>query len=113
MDFFSIRSEYQTTTANTSEPEEVLARTNGWLGYRGATIGAYGTLSQLTGLDHRALLPPTYQRAAEKISISGHAQRLHPESAVFNEGWAVPHYPVEDDHSRPVNAVERQRFNRC
>jgi hypothetical protein len=34
-------------------------------------------------------------------------QRLHPESAVFNEGWAVPHYPVDNRSSRgtlsPVN----------
>ena len=44
------------------EAEEPLASTlsarASWFGYRGPVLSQYGTLSQLTGLDHTVLLPP-------------------------------------------------------
>ncbi len=83
------------------EPEKLLAARTAWVGYRGATIGPYGTLSQLTGLDHRALLPPYLPAGrGEDVLFGIMLQRLHPESAVYNEGWAVPHYPIENRSSR-------------
>jgi hypothetical protein len=86
---------------NTSGLEKTLASRTTWVGYRGATIGLKGTLSQLTGLDHRTLLPPYLPAGrGEDLLFSIMLHRLHPESAVFNEGWAVPHYPSEDRSSR-------------
>ena len=84
-----------------SEPKKLLAAQATWIGYRGATIGAYGTISQLTGLNHGALLPPYLPAGrGEDMLFAIMLQRLHPESAVYNEGWAVPHHPVEDRATR-------------
>ena len=73
----------------------------GWMGYRGDTIGAYGVMSAITGLNHHVLLPPYLPAGrGEDLLFGAMLQRLHPESAVFNEGWAAPHYPVEDRSTR-------------
>jgi hypothetical protein len=99
--FFQSEASIKRLLDSSSEPSEVLAARTSWLGYRGPTIGSYGTLSQLTGLDHRALLPPYFPAGrGEDILFGIMLQRLHPESAVFNEGWAVPHCPMNDRSSR-------------
>lgn len=73
----------------------------GWMGYRGDTIGAYGVMSAITGLNHHVLLPPYLPAGrGEDLLFGAMLQRLHPESAVFNEGWGAPHYPVEDRSTR-------------
>lgn len=73
----------------------------GWMGYRGDTIGAYGVMSAITGLNHHVLLPPYLPAGrGEDLLFGVMLQRLHPESAVFNEGWAAPHYPLEDRSTR-------------
>jgi hypothetical protein len=95
--FFQPKSSIKRLLDSDSEPKKRLGARATWIGYRGATIGAYGTLSQLTGLNHGALLPPYLPAGrGEDMLFAIMLQRLHPESAVFNEGWAVPHHPVED-----------------
>ncbi|MDA9941384.1 hypothetical protein N9C62_02125 [Luminiphilus sp.] len=99
--FFQSEASIKRLLDSSPEPSEVLTARASWLGYRGPTIGSYGTLSQLTGLDHRTLLPPYLPAGrGEDILFGIMLQRLHPESAVFSEGWAVPHYPVNDRSSR-------------
>ena len=99
--FFQSEASIKRLLDSSSEPSEVLAARTSWLGYRSPTIGSYSTLSQLTGLDHRALLPPYLPAGrGEDILFGIMLQRLHPESAVFNEGWAVPHCPMDDRSSR-------------
>ena len=99
--FFQSEASIKRLLGSSSEPSEVLAARTSWLGYRGPTIGSYGTLSQLTGLDHRALLPPYLPAGRGEDMLFGvMLQRLHPESAVFSEGWGVPHYPLNDRSSR-------------
>jgi PAS domain-containing protein len=99
--FFQSEASIKRLLDSSSEPSEVLAARASWLGYLGPTIGSYGTLSQLTGLDHRALLPPYFPAGrGEDVLFGIMLQRLHPESAVLSEGWAVPHYPVNDRSSR-------------
>ena len=95
--FFLPEASIKRLLENTSEPEELLGARAAWLGYLGATVSSYGTLSQLTGLNHCALLPPYLPAGrGEDILFGAMLQRLHPESAVSNEGWAVPHYPVDN-----------------
>jgi hypothetical protein len=95
--FFQPEASIKRLLENTSEPEGLLAARTTWLGYRGTTISTYGTISQLTGLNHCALLPPYLPAGrGEDILFGVMLQRLHPESAVSNEGWAVPHYPVDN-----------------
>ena len=99
--FFQSEASIHRLLDSSLEPSEVLTARTSWLGYRGPTIGSYGTLSQLTGLDHRTLLPPYLPAGrGEDILFAIMLQRLHPESAVFSEGWSVPHYPVNDRSSR-------------
>jgi hypothetical protein len=72
-----------------------------WLGYRGPVISQYGTLSQLTGLDHTVLLPPYLPAGRGEDFLFGILlQRVHPESAVWNEGWAIRHQPLENRADR-------------
>jgi hypothetical protein len=81
--------------------EAVLGCRSGWLGYRGPVLSHYATLSQLTGIDHRTLLPPYLPAGrGEDILFGIMLQRLHPESVVFNEGWAIHHDPVEQRAER-------------
>ena len=94
--FFQPEASIKRLLESTSEPKKMLASRTVWLGYRGATISSHGTLSQLTGLDHRALAPPYLPAGrGEDILFGVMLQRVHPESAVFNEGWAVAHSPIE------------------
>ena len=106
--FFQPEASIKRLLDSDSEPEQLLAARASWLGYRGTTIGPYGTLSQLTGLDHRTLLPPYLPAGrGEDLLFGIMLRRLYPESAVLNESWAVPHYPVDNRSSRgtlsPVN----------
>ena len=81
--------------------EATLGSRTGWLGYRGPVLSHYATLSQLTGIDHRTLLPPYLPAGrGEDILFGIMLQRLHPESVVFNEGWAIHHAPVEQRVAR-------------
>lgn len=81
--------------------EAILGSRTGWLGYRGPVLSHYATLSQLTGIDHRTLLPPYLPAGrGEDILFGIMLQRLHPESVVFNEGWAIHHAPVEQRVAR-------------
>tara|TARA_B100001059_G_scaffold223515_1_gene248560 strand:+ start:1423 stop:3252 length:1830 start_codon:yes stop_codon:yes gene_type:complete len=83
--------------------EAVLGSRSGWLGYRGPVLSHYATLSQLTGLDHSALLPPYLPAGrGEDILFGIMLQRLHPESVVLNQGWAIHHDPMEDRAERGV-----------
>ena len=87
------------------EAEESLASTlsarASWFGYRGPVLSQYGTLSQLTGLDHTVLLPPYLPAGrGEDILFGILMQRLHPESTVWNEGWAIRHHPLENRADR-------------
>ena len=81
--------------------EATLGSRSSWLGYRGPVLSQYATLSQLTGLDHRTLLPPYLPAGrGEDILFGIMLQRLHPESVVFNEGWAIHHAPMEERAER-------------
>ena len=72
-----------------------------WMGCRGPSLAQYGTLSQLTGLDNTTLLPPyTPAGRGEDMMFGIMLQRLHPESAVWNEGWAIRHEPIDEREGR-------------
>ena len=58
-------------------------------------------MAAVTGLDHRALLPPYLPAGrGEDILFGIMLQRLHPESAVWNEGWAIRHEPTDERKGR-------------
>ncbi|MEC8157779.1 MAG: hypothetical protein VX095_00760 [Pseudomonadota bacterium] len=81
--------------------ETFLGARSHWMGYRGPVLSQYGTLSQLTGIDHTSLLPPYLPAGrGEDVLFGIMVQRLHPESTVWNEGWAIRHEPQEERRER-------------
>ncbi|MBL6821843.1 MAG: hypothetical protein ISQ67_07880 [Luminiphilus sp.] len=99
--YFLQQPSVQRLLALDSDLEQTLAARSSWFGYRGPTVSQYGTLSQLTGLANHTLLPP-YPPAGrgEDIFFGLLLQRMYPTSAVWNEGWAIRHAPLEDRASR-------------
>ena len=74
-----------------------------WLGYRGPAATQYGTLSQLTGLDHSVALPPYLPAGRGEDTLFGiMSQRLHPDLVVWNAGWAIRHENSEERAHRSV-----------
>ena len=72
-----------------------------WMGYRGPTITSFGVMAAVTGIDHRTLVPPYLPAGrGEDVLFGILLQRLYPESAVWNEGWAIRHEPVEERSDR-------------
>jgi len=79
----------------------LLSARSHWHGYRGPALTHYGTLSQLTGLDHSVTLPPYLPAGrGEDLLFGIMTQRLHPDCAVWNEGWAIRHENTEDREYR-------------
>ena len=79
----------------------LLSARSQWLGYRGPALTHYGTLSQLTGLDHSVTLPPYLPAGRGEDTLFGiMVQRLHPDCAVWNAGWAIRHENAEDRQHR-------------
>ena len=84
-----------------SDIASVVGSRSCWHGYRGPVISKLGTLSQLTGLDHRNLLPPYFPAGrGEDILFGTMLHRMHPSGTIFNEGWAINHFPLESRDSR-------------
>ena len=81
--------------------EHLLAVRANWMGYRGPTLSAYGSLSQLTGFDHRTLLPPYFPAGRGEDALFGiMLQRVQPNSLVLSEGWAIRHEPLDNRANR-------------
>ena len=79
----------------------LLDKGSNWFGYRGPTVTGHGIMAAVTGLDHRALLPPYLPAGrGEDILFGIMLQRLHPESGVWNEGWAIRHEPIDTRQGR-------------
>ena len=94
--------------------EHLLAVRANWMGYRGPTLSAYGSLSQLTGFDHRTLLPPYFPAWRGEDALFGiMLQRVQPNSLVLSEGWAIRHEPLDNRADRgnlkPLRAGSGQR----
>lgn len=89
------RSIRELLSASTDIATRVGAR-NCWHGYRGPVISEMGTLSQLTGLDHRKILPPYFPAGrGEDVLFGAMLHRIHPSAAVLNEGWSIQHLPID------------------
>ena len=87
--------------AQSDDVQGLLSARSQWLGYRGPALTHYGTLSQLTGLDHSVTLPPYLPAGRGEDTLFGiMVQRLHPHCAVWNAGWAIRHENAEDRQHR-------------
>ena len=99
--FFLPPSSIKTLMASDHQVDRLLEAQSSWLGYRGPTLTPYGVMAGLTGLNHKTLLPPYFPAGrGEDILFGIMLQRLHPESLVLSEGWAIRHEPVENRQDR-------------
>lgn len=71
---------------------------NTWLGKsRYCFTTHFALLSQMTGLDNRALLPPYFPVLRNEDFLFGEmVQFLYPDSVLMDLPWAVPHLPLEE-----------------
>ena len=87
--------------SHTAKLPAILDAGANWMGYRGPTITPHGIMAAVTGIDHRALLPPYLPAGrGEDILFGVLLQRLYPDAAVWNEGWAIRHEPIEQRSGR-------------
>lgn len=94
--------------ADEATVDKALTRRNCWHGRRQARIVARANMSQLTGLDHRALLPPYIPILRGEDRLFGDmVEFLHPESVVVDQPWAIPHLPLPEREWAP----EERRFD--
>lgn len=67
-----------------------------WLGSPRPTIIKMAFMSQMTGLDNTALLPPYFPAfRGEDLLFASMVEAMHPRGAVLEHGFAVPHLPGE------------------
>lgn len=73
-----------------------------WLGYAMPTFTDLANMSQVTGLDNRALLPPYLSglRGEDRLfgTLTGY---LHPQSLVLDQPWAIAHRPLPERQGNP------------
>ncbi len=73
-----------------------------WLGRRRPNISKMAVMSQATGLDNTRLLPPYFPAGrGEDYLFAGMLVYLHPNSAVLDYNWSVPHLPLEPRTGEP------------
>lgn len=76
---------------------EKLATRQYWMGWSQATFARRANMSQLTGLDNSALLPPYFPAwRGEDMLFGALTHYLHPDSVVLNYPFAVPHLPLQE-----------------
>ena len=67
-----------------------------WLGRSRPNIAKMAVMSQATGLDNTQLLPPYFPALrGEDYLFAAMTLRLHPDSAVLDYNWSIPHLPLE------------------
>lgn len=74
-----------------------------WLGQPRNTVTKRAVMSQVTGLDNRAELPPYFPALRREDLLFGiMLDFLFPDSVVVEYEWAVPHLPVEERSGNPA-----------
>ncbi|MDO8862610.1 hypothetical protein Q6D67_12945 [Haliea sp. E1-2-M8] len=74
-----------------------------WLGQTRPTFTVRPVISQVTGLDNRALLPPYLPALRGEDQLFGSMlDFLHPDSLTLEYDWAVPHHPLEERKGNPA-----------
>ena len=72
-----------------------------WLGRTRPNISKMAVMSQATGLDNSQLLPPYFPVfRSEDYLFASMVVCLHPDAAVLDYAWSVPHLPLEQRGGR-------------
>ncbi|MEQ8515851.1 MAG: hypothetical protein RIC38_09635 [Chromatocurvus sp.] len=80
---------------------EALENRLSWLGSSRHNIMKMAFMSQMTGLDNSALLPPYFPvfRAEDQL-FGAMVEAMHHRAAIIEYGWSVPHLPLETRRDR-------------
>lgn len=82
--------------ANPGGLEAALSNRHYWMGHTRPGFNKLAIISQATGLDNSALLPPYFPAfRGEDYLFGAMVEFLHPESAVLEYDWCIPHFPVD------------------
>ncbi|TCO69875.1 hypothetical protein [Chromatocurvus halotolerans] len=80
---------------------EALENRLAWLGSSRHNIMKMAFMSQMTGLDNSALLPPYFPVfRGEDLLFGAMVEAMHHRAAIIEYGWAVPHLPLESRRDR-------------
>lgn len=76
--------------------EGALSNRHYWMGQRQPMFAKMGVISQMTGLDNSRLLPPYFPVfRGEDYLFGAMTEYIHPQSAVLEYDWSVPHFPLD------------------
>jgi hypothetical protein len=76
--------------------EGALENRHYWMGQPRPMFAKMGVMSQTTGLDNSRLLPPYFPVfRGEDYLFGAMMEYTHPQSAVLEYAWSVPHFPME------------------
>lgn len=90
--------------------EGALSNRRYWLGQPRPMFTKMSVMSQVTGLDNTALLPPYFPVfRGEDYTFGAMTEYLHPSSAVLEYDWCVPHLPTEARRGNPAPEPETGR----
>lgn len=77
--------------------EEKVTTRQYWLGRSKPTFSTAAIMSQVTGLDNTAVLPPYFPAGrGQDLLFGAMTQYLHPNSMVLSYDWGIPHLPPEE-----------------
>jgi len=73
---------------------QAIEERNAWLGSPRPTIMKMAFMSQMTGLDNSALLPPYFPAfRGEDLLFASMVEAMHPRGAIVDHDFSVPHLP--------------------
>lgn len=76
--------------------EQAMTNRHYWLGRPRPNIAKMAVMSQATGIDNSRLMPPYFPAfRGEDYLFASMVLCMHPDSAVLDYDWCVPHLPVE------------------
>ncbi len=82
-----------------------LRERNAWHGRRISHVLPRANMSQLTGLDHRVMLPPYIPILRGEDRLFGDmVEFMYPDDVVIDQSWSIPHLPLP---ARQWKASER------
>lgn len=75
---------------------QLLENRSSWLGSTRPTLIKMASMSQMTGLDNTALLPPYFPAFRGEDRLFGAmVEAMHHRATALEYGWCVPHLPIE------------------
>ena len=90
--------------------EAALTNRHYWCGRSRPKFNKLAVISQITGLDNSALLPPYFPVFRGEDHLFGAmVEYLHPQSVVMEFDWSVPHFPIEPRTGDPTEPAKSGR----